>query len=51
MKGAEMYHKIKTMRIKYSVRYTAKLLKISTGSVQKYSQMGLAHLSAKKAKK
>ncbi len=41
MKGAEMYHKIKTMRIKYSVRYTAKLLKVSTGSVQKYSQMGL----------
>ncbi|RLB75496.1 MAG: IS21 family transposase [Deltaproteobacteria bacterium] len=46
MKGAEMYHKIKTMRIKYSVRYTAKLLKISTGSVQKYSQMGLEEASS-----
>lgn len=41
LKGAEMYHKIKTMRIKYSVRYTAQLLNISSGSVQKYSRMGL----------
>jgi len=36
-----MYHKIKTMRIKHSVRTTAKLLNISSGTVQKYSHMSL----------
>jgi transposase len=36
-----MYHKIKVTRKKHTVRNTADILKVATGTVQKYSKMSL----------
>jgi len=41
LKGADMYHKIKALRVDHTVRHTADALGISPNCVQKYSQMSL----------
>lgn len=41
MIGVEMYHKIKALRKKHSLRRTAELLNISVNTVKKYSEMSL----------